>query len=94
MIPQWVIIPLFIFSTFFAAYQQRKVESRHIIFNVRFMLAVGGLVMAVLADVFSNRSLLLSVGFFVLAVGWLLAAIRLWRRMPPKPPRSGRPGRA
>jgi hypothetical protein len=90
MIPQWMITPLFLFSVCFIGFQHTQIENRRNILNVRFGMAVGGVIMAVLSNVLGGRTPWASVVFFVLALAWIGAGIRLWRLMPPKPPRSAR----
>jgi hypothetical protein len=87
MIPQWMIIPPFLLSVCFIGYQHSQMLHRHNLLNIRFALAVGGVIMAVLSNILSARIPLLSLLFFVLAVCWVVAGIRLWRLMPPKPAR-------
>jgi hypothetical protein len=87
MIPKWIPILLFIFSVYFIGFQHTRVLGKHNILNVRFALAAGGVVMAVLTNFWSQGNPILSVVFFVLALCWFGAGIQLWRLMPPKPPR-------
>jgi FtsH-binding integral membrane protein len=90
MIPKWIPIVLFLFSVYFIGFQHTRVLNKRNILNLRFGLAVGGVVMAVITNFWSPGHPILSVVFLAVAIGWVCAGIKLWRLMPPPPPRPAR----
>jgi uncharacterized membrane protein YoaK (UPF0700 family) len=92
MILAWITILLFVVSFFLLAHQYRHFQARHNIWNLRLGLMVGALALVVLTNFSTrhNQHPLWSLVFCVLALGWLAAAIQLWRMMPPRPPPASR----
>jgi hypothetical protein len=78
-ISSFAIIPLFIASFALALFQYWRINPIRRLLNLRFVLMFGALVLAIMADMMPQRSLL----FFVVGVVWLGTALGLLRTMPP-----------